>query len=112
TLDNAPDPADARLRLRATLRHMIDSIWLLVVPRGFDRLAAVQIWFAGCKRRRDYLILHMRTRANGQVRTPGDWRVWSLADVVEEGDLDLRDRADAEALEGVLAGLDLDRLGK
>src|SRR5262249_21750015 len=33
-LDAAPDLHDARLRLRSALRRVVDSIWLLVVPRG------------------------------------------------------------------------------
>src|SRR5262249_47632610 len=37
-LDNAADPADARMRLRAALRRVIDSVWLLPVGRGRDRL--------------------------------------------------------------------------
>jgi hypothetical protein len=44
---NADDLQDARLRLRAALRRVIDEIRLLVVLRGHDRLAAVQIWFNG-----------------------------------------------------------------
>ena len=57
-LDGAPDPDDARLRLRAALRRLIDSVWLMIVPRGSTRMCAVQVWFAGGKRHRDYLIYH------------------------------------------------------
>src|SRR5262249_47419128 len=42
-LDAAPDPRDARLRLRAALRRMVKEMRMLVVPRGRDRLAACQI---------------------------------------------------------------------
>jgi DNA invertase Pin-like site-specific DNA recombinase len=45
TLATAPDPADARLRLRAVLHRIIKSIWLLVVPRGRYRLCEVLILF-------------------------------------------------------------------
>jgi DNA invertase Pin-like site-specific DNA recombinase len=103
-LDNAPDPADARLRLRAVLRHITDSIWLLVVPRGFDRLAAVQIWFAGCKRHRDYVILYRRTRANAQVRKPPSGEVLSFADI-DAGPHDLRTRAGVARVEKLLLQL-------
>src|SRR5262249_54735086 len=72
-MDSAPDPQDSRLRLRSLLRRMIDSIWLLVVPRGHDRLAAVQIWFAGGKRCRSYLMLHKPPKANKYARQEGGW---------------------------------------
>jgi DNA invertase Pin-like site-specific DNA recombinase len=110
TLDNAADRADALLRLRAALRHMVDSMWLLVVPRGFDRLALVQIWFRDCKRSREYLIFYRRPRANAKARTPARSEVWSLADVVKVGDLDLRDQTDARAMEAELLALDLAEL--
>jgi DNA invertase Pin-like site-specific DNA recombinase len=100
-LANAPDPEDARLRLRSCLRRMVDSIWLLVVPRGTTRLAAVQVWFAGGKRHRDYLILH---RAAGNRRPGGSW-ARSFADAAVPGTLDLRRREDARALEADLAAL-------
>ena len=36
-LDTASDPIDARLRLRAALRRIVESIWILVVPAvGID----------------------------------------------------------------------------
>ncbi|MFL5338822.1 MAG: recombinase family protein, partial [Gemmataceae bacterium] len=50
-LEKSPDPTEARLRLRSALRRIVDTITLLVVPRGRDRLAAVQIHFAGGKHR-------------------------------------------------------------
>jgi hypothetical protein len=53
-LGEAPDPGDARLRLRSALRRVIESVWLLVVPRGRDRLLAAQVWFAGGDRCRSY----------------------------------------------------------
>ncbi len=56
-LATTPDPRDARLRLRSALRRIVDGMWLLIVPRGLDRLAAVQIDFAGGGRR-NYLLLY------------------------------------------------------
>jgi DNA invertase Pin-like site-specific DNA recombinase len=109
-LDSAPDPEDARLRLRAALRRIIDGVWVLVVARGASRLAAVQIWFAGKKKRRDYLILHQPAKANARSRTEGGWWAKSLARAVENGGLDLRDKSHAAKLEKVLASLDLDVL--
>jgi DNA invertase Pin-like site-specific DNA recombinase len=103
----AADPADAKVRLRAVLRRLIDSVWLVVVPRGRDRLVAVQIWFTGTEERhRDYLILHRPPRANRSARTEGGFWVHSFADVLEPV-YDLRVRKDAVALEQALLELDL-----
>jgi DNA invertase Pin-like site-specific DNA recombinase len=109
-LERAADPADARLRLRAALRRIVEGVWLLVVPRGHARLCAVQIFFAGKGRRRDYLILHEKARCNGAARKEGGWRCRSLAAVAKPGDLDLRKPRDAAALERRLEKLDLDAL--
>jgi DNA invertase Pin-like site-specific DNA recombinase len=105
----APDPQDARVRLRSALRRVVESMWLLVVPcpGGRDRLCAVQVWFTGGKRHRDYLIFHRPAKGNRTTRTEGGWRARSLADLVKPGDLDLRDRRDARKLEDLLARLDV-----
>jgi DNA invertase Pin-like site-specific DNA recombinase len=83
-LDRAPDPADARRRLRAALRRIVEDIRLLVVPRGRDRLAYVQLYFEG-GRQRDYCIWHRPPMGNGHARQDGWWRVLSWrTDVLEE----------------------------
>jgi DNA invertase Pin-like site-specific DNA recombinase len=105
-LDKAPDKADARLRLRAALRRIVEGIWMLVVPRGIDRLAAVQVWFAGGERHRDYLIFHRPAKSNGKKRVEGAWWARSLADAAPGG-LDLRKRDHARRLEKALAAVDL-----
>jgi DNA invertase Pin-like site-specific DNA recombinase len=110
TLRDAPDPDDARTRLRTVLRRVVSRILLLVVPRKRDRLAAVQIYFAGGDRRRNYLILHRPALAYRKVRTEGRWWARSLADVAAPGDLDLRDRGDARKLEDLLDRLDITEL--
>jgi len=107
-LDKSPDPADARLRLRAALRRVVEVIQLLVIPRGHDRACVVQVWFAGGKKHRDYVILHRPPRANGKTRTEGQWWVRSLASVASGDDLDLRNPADAKKLEVALAEDDLE----
>jgi hypothetical protein len=106
-LDNAPDPTDARLRLRSALRRIVGedgSIRLLVVPRGRDRLCAVQIWFAGGKRCRTYLILHRPPNANGKARTPGYWQVRSWLTIDERGAVDLSTARGVEDAERYLKG--------
>jgi DNA invertase Pin-like site-specific DNA recombinase len=109
-LDAATDQQDARLRLRSALRRMVEVVYLLVVPRGHDRLAAAQVWFAGGQRHRDYLILHRPAKSNGKAQQEGGWRAWSLPPELATGPVDLRDRRYARALAGRLEALDLARL--
>jgi hypothetical protein len=61
-LEKAPDTTDFRVRLRTTLRRMIDSIWVVFDCRAHDRYAFVQVCFAGGGRSRDYFIAHRPTR--------------------------------------------------
>jgi hypothetical protein len=70
TLDRAPDPQDARLRLRSTLRRIVDSIFLLVVPRGRDRLAVAQVYFQGGQKVRAYFIIHQPPKAKQKPASP------------------------------------------
>jgi DNA invertase Pin-like site-specific DNA recombinase len=109
-LENAADKDDARLRLRSALRRMVDSMVLLVVPRVKDRLAAVQIWFAGGKRHRDYVIWHRPVRGNHRVRIEARSMVVSLATALKLGDLDLRRPEHARRLQKSLERLDLTAL--
>jgi hypothetical protein len=105
-LSNAPDPEDARLRLRSALRRVVSEIRLLVVPRKLVRLAAVQVHFeAGGTR--DYIIYYRRSHAGFGHHKPEVWWARSLTTVARPDDLDLRRRADARKLEAVLAELDL-----
>jgi DNA invertase Pin-like site-specific DNA recombinase len=110
-LDAAPDPDDTRRRLRSLLRRMIDSIWLWVAKRGRDRLCAAQIWFAGLKKHRDYLILHRPPLCNGKMpRREGGWWARSLASSADPGDLDLRKPDHAKRLATALEQIDLDAI--
>jgi DNA invertase Pin-like site-specific DNA recombinase len=84
-LDKAADPTDARLRLRAALRRIVESIRLRVVPCGIDRLALVDIWFAGGEACRTYHIFYRRTVGTRNERViKGGWcctsSAWSLKD--------------------------------
>jgi hypothetical protein len=114
---------EARIRLRAALRRIVDSIWVLTVrekpretARGFrskigsGRFAAVQVWFAEGGKHRDYLIYY-RPRMAGAVGTREAVElVASMADVVKLGPLDLRKRDHAKRLEKVLTDLELPEL--
>jgi DNA invertase Pin-like site-specific DNA recombinase len=103
-LENAADPEDARLRLRAALRRVVDQIWLLVVPRGRDRLACVQVWFSGGGYR-SYLIVYRPPQANKNGRRRGACYVDSIKqpEGFEAGIplhmWDLRNPNDAEVVE-------------
>ncbi len=104
-VSNAPDPEGARLRLRSAVRRIVSGVWLLVVPRGAHRLAAVQVHFAGGARR-DYLI-HVKGGGNHRK---GGCRVASLADAVPAAAQDLRDRAAAARLAEDLGRLNVTAL--
>jgi Recombinase/Resolvase, N terminal domain len=106
-IDSAEDKNDIRLKLRTVLRRIVEEIRVLVVPRGRDRLAAVQIRFTGGTKQRSYLILHRPPRANGKVRREGSWSARPLAEVAQPGDLDLRKQKNAARLEKVLAAIDV-----
>jgi hypothetical protein len=111
-LESAPDPDDARLRLRSAIRRIVDSIWLLIVPRGWSRLCALQVWFADGKRHRDYLILSRHSRTASPASNKALWWVKSFAEVAKPEDLDLRRQADAKKLEKLLASVDLEGFRK
>jgi DNA invertase Pin-like site-specific DNA recombinase len=93
-LDNAADPLDARVRLRSAIKRIVDGIWVLIVAKGKDRLCAAQVWFAGGKRSRSYLILH-KSAGNGRKES------WEAHSFVPKGKaaLDLRQRDHARLLE-------------
>jgi DNA invertase Pin-like site-specific DNA recombinase len=116
-LAKAPDPADARVRLRASLRRIVESVWCLFVTtapsesterkrpegvksagRGAVRIAAVQIRFTGGAHR-DYVILHRPPCTLAMARRPAQTLVRSFAEAGADDDgLDLRNRKHAEAL--------------
>lgn len=78
-LDDSDNSDDIRRRLRSALKRFIDGISLLVVPRGRDRLAVVQINFNGGGKR-DYIIHYHPARSNASYRTEGYWQVRSWND--------------------------------
>jgi DNA invertase Pin-like site-specific DNA recombinase len=106
-LTAAPDPVEARLRLRSALRRITDSVWLLVVVRGLFRIAAVQVWFKGGKVHRDYVILYQPRTGNASSSRPA--QTWTKS-VKWEGrrkrDLDLRDPKQARELAALLESID------
>jgi hypothetical protein len=108
-LQSAPDQEDFRLRLRAELRHILESVWLLVVGRGRFRLCACQAWFrAGQRlRQRSFLILSWPATSNGRATKPGGWWARSFADAALPGSLDLRKQDHVKRLEKALMEVEL-----
>ena len=98
---------DHRTRLRSALRRIVDSMFMLVVPRRTHRLAAVQIFFAGGARR-DYLI-HYWGAGNGR---DSGWRADSFdlaaGDKRRAGKVDLRNPQHARAVEAALQEMELE----
>jgi hypothetical protein len=101
--------ADEPERLRAALLATVEGVWCVFISRGATRLAAVQVFFHGCACR-DYLILHRGATGGAVKARPSQWWARSLASAVKPGELDLRRRKDAAALERVLTGLDLEKI--
>ncbi len=108
-LDAAPDPEDARLRLRSALRRVVEEIRLLVVPRGRTRLAAVQVYFSA-DGHRDYLLYYRPPQQTFGGRREGECWAKSLPPEVTGDELNLRDPGDAAKLETALAAVPLDAL--
>jgi hypothetical protein len=86
---------------------IIESIWVLIVPRKSHRLCAVQIFFNGGERR-DYLI-HYQAAAYCRA---GSWSARSLKHDLPAGKLDLRDREHVDALSQMLLEIDLNLLNR
>jgi DNA invertase Pin-like site-specific DNA recombinase len=103
-LEAAPDPKEARLKLRMLLRQHVTEIRILVVPKSpTRRLAWVQVFFASGVRR-DYLIY---CQAAGNHR-PASVKVESKPDLTAP--LDLRRRGDALKLKARLAAVTVETL--
>src|SRR5262249_51467682 len=106
-LEAAPDAEEARVRLRAALRRIVEGFWCLFAGRGRARLAGVQVWSTG-GRHRDYLILHRPPVRGAAANRPGEWWVRSLAGAAGvPASLDFRKPADVRRLEQALEAVDV-----
>ena len=126
-LDTATDREDARRRLQAALRRVVAGIWLLIVPRGRSRIAAVRVLFAGCEKARDYLLVYTPPIGNWKTSSPANLRSYSfrqranvsvmnidptdiyksVPDTIAFSGVDLREPKDAAEVEEVLARWDV-----
>jgi DNA invertase Pin-like site-specific DNA recombinase len=99
------------LRLRSLLRRIVEDIHVLVVPRGWDRLAAVQMRFKGSDQVRRYLIVIRKGRAS-RFRGERGQDTATTGSLREPVGLDLREPAHVAALREYLQSLDLAKLGE
>lgn len=108
-LKAATDEEDARIRLRAALRRIVEGIWCVVIARGRRRLAGVQVRFAGGSHR-DYVILYTPATGGAVGKRDAECVARTRLPVVTPEGLDLRRADDAKALAAKLATEDLDTL--
>jgi DNA invertase Pin-like site-specific DNA recombinase len=107
--DIAATDQDHRLKLRETLRAIIASIMVLIVPRQARRIAAVQVYFTGSEAHRDYLVLY---RAAAGVRQ-NSWVARSMKHAFPDKKMvDLRNQAHVCGLKKMLESVDLDVLSE
>jgi hypothetical protein len=92
---------ELRAKVRGSLRRLVDTIYVLIVPRGYVKLAAVQVWFKG-GRHRDYLI--RRRRPNGDRAEESE--VQSVVFAGKSGGFDLRNPEEAAEVERRLGAVD------
>jgi DNA invertase Pin-like site-specific DNA recombinase len=98
----APDPVDARTRLKAALRKLIEGVWCLTVRLGQYRVMAVQVWFNGGGHRDYAIVCRLARGVKMEVLQSRSLKLPGL-----RSELDLRDPADAAALGKMLANLDV-----
>jgi DNA invertase Pin-like site-specific DNA recombinase len=114
-MHKAKDPMDARLRLRSALRRIVESMSMLIVLRGINRVAVVQIHFAGGKHR-DFLILHRSGKGNGAYRSDGSTTMssldWAAGSKELAADFDLRVPAYVQRLTARLEQMPLEELAE
>lgn len=114
TLFDLIQTAEQRLRLRSILRRLIEEIRLLIVPRGWDRIAAVQMRFRESDEVRSYLIVYRKDvmpsgiKASRRKRERGK-DVCSVRSLRHRSGLDLRNHQHVRALREELVSLDLSR---
>jgi len=101
----ATDPVVVRLRLRERLRETVQQIWLLVVPVGRDRYAAVQIDFHGSEHKRHYVIRFRQGVKTQNFSHPPQWCCESWPSDGPWKGFDLASREDAAVFSAALAAV-------
>jgi DNA invertase Pin-like site-specific DNA recombinase len=108
-LDSAPDPEEARVRIRAALRRIIEGFWCLFIGRDSYRVAAIQARFIGGAHR-DFLIVHRAATGGAVGGRDAQWWACSLAKATGQQSLDLRRKRDARDLSTTLNDIDINVL--
>jgi len=62
---------ELRRRVKSALRRLVSDIWVLIVPRGRERVIGVQVNFRGGSNHRRYVICHRPIRADKSGTYPG-----------------------------------------
>jgi hypothetical protein len=75
---------DVLYRLRAGIRRVVDSVWLLIHTKGQVRLCFAQMFFKAdngstADQYRTFRIFYRPPKANAKSKKPGRWAVLSLA---------------------------------
>jgi DNA invertase Pin-like site-specific DNA recombinase len=91
-----------RTKVKARVGQLVSEMRMLVVPRGWSRLAALQVWFAGGQRCRSLAILYRRG---------GRWWAKSFEEAGLAAGLELRRAGDVRRLEQALLAADLGPAG-
>jgi DNA invertase Pin-like site-specific DNA recombinase len=97
---------ELRLKLKQRIRELVSGMWMVVAPRGWSRVAALQVYFADGENHRDFLLFYKPANRY----EPATWHIRSLADAAALGDLDLRKPGHVRSLERELLAMDLTRL--
>jgi DNA invertase Pin-like site-specific DNA recombinase len=100
-VDEATDRADAYVRLRAALRRIVDTIWMVAAARGRDRVALVQVQFKGGDAARYFLMFYRPPwgSRHGKRADVEERRAWSLTGAELGFPCDLQDRGLARQAE-------------
>lgn len=112
TLAELPDTPDNRLRLRSLLRRLVEEIRVLIVPRGWDRVALLQMYFRESEETRLFLVAYLKDvmptgrRASRRRRERGEDRC-AVRSYRDDEPLDLREPAHCAAARAELLALDL-----
>jgi hypothetical protein len=85
-LAKAPDQGDARVRLRAALRRVVEKVWCLFTGNGTTRTAVVEVWFVGGKRR-VFLLYHKPALGRAVPPRGAVSRAFQLGDTLGGDDL-------------------------
>jgi hypothetical protein len=106
--------AEQRLRLRSLLRRVVEEIRVLIVPRGWDRVAAVQMRFKGSDQVRSYIVAFRKDvmpdgRKASRVKRERGEDIVCYRSVRKGAALDLRGPAHVRAAQKKLLDLDLAR---